>query len=221
MIRACIFDLDGTLLDTINTISHYGNMALKEYDIEPYEPDDYKYMVGDGAKTLIKRMLDGRGMAGDDELFEKVFNVYNTEYNKDVEYGTKPYDGIEELLKELKNTGIITAVLSNKPDFAAIEAVKTFLNGYFDLVHGQRENIKIKPEPDGVFEILKELNLKIDEVLYIGDTATDMKTGKSAGAYTVGVLWGFRDRAELEGANADEIIDYPDKILEIIKRLNG
>ncbi len=220
MIKACIFDLDGTLLDTIGTISYYGNMALESYCVAPYAPDDYKYMVGNGAKILIERMLDGRGKSGDIELFNKVFELYNTEYNKNVEYLTEPYEGICELLKALKEKGIVTAVLSNKPDYAAGEAVKTFLNGYFDVVHGQREGIKIKPSPEGVFEILSELNLKADEILYIGDTATDMQTGKSAGAYTIGVLWGFRDRAELEGAHADIIIEKPCEIIDILNRFN-
>ena len=221
MIKACVFDLDGTLLNTINTITYYANLALEHYGIEPYNTDDYKYMVGNGAKILIERMLDGRGFSGDNEMFDKVFGFYNEKYNSDVEYLTAPYDGICELLDNLKKEGITTAVLSNKPDYAAGEAVKTFLNGYFDVVHGQHDGIEIKPSPEGVFEILNELGLTSDEILYIGDTATDMQTGKSANAYTIGVLWGFRLRDELEGANADAIIEHPSEIYNILKKING
>ena len=221
MIKACVFDLDGTLLNTINTITYYANLALEHYGIEPYNTDDYKYMVGNGAKILIERMLDGRGFSGDNEMFDKVFGFYNEKYNSDVEYLTAPYDGICELLDNLKKEGITTAVLSNKPDYAAGEAVKTFLNGYFDVVHGQRDGIEIKPSPEGVFEILNELGLTSDEILYIGDTATDMQTGKSANAYTIGVLWGFRLRDELEGANADAIVEHPSEIYNILKKING
>lgn len=221
MIKACVFDLDGTLLNTIDTITYYGNLSLEHYGIEPYTTDEYKYLVGNGAKILVERMLDGRGFSNDAEMFNKVFTYYNEKYNSDVEYLTAPYDGICELLDNLKSKGIKTAVLSNKPDYAACEAVKTFLNGYFDVVHGQREGVKIKPSPEGVFEILDELGLNSDEILYIGDTATDMQTGKSANAYTIGVLWGFRLRDELEGANADIIINHPMEIMDILNDING
>ncbi len=221
MIKACVFDLDGTLLNTIDTITYYGNLALEHYGIEPYNTDDYKYMVGNGARILVERMLEGRGFSGNNEMFDKVFGYYNEKYNNDVEYLTAPYDGICELLENLKKDDIKTAVLSNKPDYAAGEAVKTFLNGYFDVVHGQRDGVEIKPSPDGVFEILNELGITSDEILYIGDTATDMQTGKSANAYTIGVLWGFRLRDELEGANADVIIEHPSEIFDILKKING
>ncbi len=216
MIKACIFDLDGTLLNTVNTISYYGNKALCEYGLEPYPTDDYKYMVGNGAKILVERMLKGRGKEGDLELFEKVFKLYNELYDNDVEYGTQPYDGICDLLDELNARGILTAVLSNKPDFASREAVETFLGGYFDVVHGQREGIPIKPAPDGAIEIMKELGVDANEVLYIGDTWIDMQTGKKSGAFTIGVLWGFRDREELQSNNADAIIEKPSQILDYL-----
>ncbi len=220
MIKACLFDLDGTLLDTISTISYYGNLALEKFGIESIETDEYKYFVGNGAKLLVERMLNFRN-AYTEEMFDKVFEYYNEQYNADVKRYTAPYDGIEDLISELKSQGILTAVISNKPDYAACEAVKMFFkDGSFDIVHGQREGIKIKPDPEGAVDILETLDVKPEETVYVGDTWIDMQTGKSLGAHTVGVLWGFRKYDELNTHGADIIISEPKEILAYIKELN-
>lgn len=221
MIKACLFDLDGTLLDTISTISYYGNLALNKFGIESIETDEYKYFVGNGAKLLVERMLNFRD-SYTEEMFDKVFEYYNDRYNADVKRYTAPYDGIEELIKNLKDNGILTAVISNKPDYAACEAVKTFFGeNSFDIVHGQREGIKIKPDPEGAADILTTLGVKPEETVYVGDTRVDMRTGKSLGAYTIGVLWGFRDFEELQTNGADRIISHPREIMECIKEINA
>lgn len=221
MIKACLFDLDGTLLDTISTISYYGNLALNKFGIESIETDEYKYFVGNGAKLLVERMLKFRD-SYTEEMFDKVFEYYNDRYNADVKRYTAPYDGIEELIKNLKDNGILTAVISNKPDYAACEAVKTFFGeSSFDIVHGQREGIKIKPDPEGAADILTTLGVKPEETVYVGDTRVDMQTGKSLGAYTIGVLWGFRDFEELQTNGADRIISHPREIMECIKEINA
>lgn len=220
MIKACLFDLDGTLLDTLSTISYYGNLALNKYGIESVENDEYKYFVGNGAKLLVERMLKFRN-AYTDEMFDKVFEYYNEQYNADVKRYTAPYDGVTQLIKELRSQGIYTAVISNKPDYAACEAVNTFFGeNMFDVVHGQREGIKIKPDPEGAIDILNTLKVKPEETVYVGDTWIDMQTGKSLGAYTIGVLWGFRDFDELKNHGADRIISSPKEILECINELN-
>ena len=219
MIKACIFDLDGTLLDTIPTISYYCNLTLEEFGFEPIEPDEYKYFVGNGAKLLVERMIERVG-ADKDKYFDKMFKFYTRAYDKDVSYLTKPYDGIPELLARLKTKGIHVCVLSNKPDFAACEAIRTFLGDLVDLTHGARDGIALKPSTEGIDEILKESGLRADECLYIGDTNVDMQTGKAAGMYTIGVLWGFRKRDELIDSGADAIAQHPDEIAAILDKMN-
>ena len=132
-------------------------------------------------------------------------------------YQVKPYDDIPKLLAALKEKGLKITVLSNKPHAQTIDVVETlFGKGYFDVIQGQKPEVPIKPSPAGVYEILKQLSLKIDDILYLGDTGTDMQTGKSAGVFTVGVLWGFRKREELEENGADAIIAQPLEALEYI-----
>ncbi len=219
MIKLCIFDLDGTLLDTLGTISYYGNEALKKCGIEPILKEDYKYHVGQGIYNLIKNMLNAKNCCTE-ENFNKVFKIYDDAYNSNTTYKTEVYDGIKELLDNLKRDGIKIAVMSNKPDFATKSVAYDFFGrGYFDIVLGQRENIAIKPDPYSVIEIINKLDVSKEEVIYIGDTSVDMKTGKNAGLNTVGVLWGFRDEKELTESGADLIISNPNELYEYIKEL--
>jgi phosphoglycolate phosphatase len=214
--KAVIFDLDGTLTDTIASIKYCGDRALAHFGYGPFPESDYKYFVGDGAANLVKRAL---AASGDATLthFDEAFELYKKYFAADCMYQVKPYEGIRELLDALKARGIKIAVLSNKPHAQTIDVVETvFGKNYFDLLQGQREGIPIKPDPGGVFEILRQLGLEVSDTLYLGDTATDMKTGKSAGAFTVGALWGFRDRRELEEAQADAIIAKPGELLNFL-----
>lgn len=216
MKRAVIFDLDGTLSDSIASIKYCGDRALKPFGYGPFPESDYKYFVGDGAANLIKRALRA---GGDEELvhFEEAFALYKEYFAADCMYQVKPYDGIPELLAALKEKGMKIAVLSNKPHDQTIDVIETlFGKGYFDMVQGQKDGLPIKPDPSGVFAILRQLDLTVNDILYLGDTATDMKTGKSAGAFTVGALWGFRDRKELEEGRADAIIAHPLELLKLV-----
>ncbi len=216
MTKICIFDLDGTLLDTIKTIKYYGDLALSEFGIEPIPEERYKLIVGTGIKNLIKGMLEYRECYSED-LFSKVFKVYDDAYNANTFYKTEIYSGILETLKKLKAKGIKTAIVSNKPDFATKEVVEYFFGkDCFDYVTGQKPNGPLKPDPHEVLNIISTFNLKKSECIYIGDTAIDMKTGKGAGLYTVGVLWGFRKREELIDNGADKIIAAPEELLGII-----
>ena len=220
MIKACVFDLDGTLLNTLTTISYYGNLALNEFGIEAIDTDEYKYLVGNGAKILVERMLKFRS-AYTEEMFKKVYDFYNEKYNADVRKYTEPYSGIPQMLKSLKDMGIALGVISNKPDYAACEAINNFFDAdIFDVVHGQREGIKIKPDPEGALDILASLGAEPSETVYAGDTWIDMQTGKNMGAYTIGVLWGFRDYDELKENGADLIINSPDEIVKYISETN-
>lgn len=216
MKKAVIFDLDGTLSDSIASIKYCGDKALGAFGYGPFTEQQYKYFVGDGAANLIRRAL---AAGGDTELvhFQEVFALYREIFRENCMYQVKPYEGIPELIEGLKEKGIKIAVLSNKPHVETVNVIETlFGEGCFDSIQGQKENVAIKPSPEGVFQILKALELTAEEILYLGDTATDMKTGKSAGAFTVGALWGFRDRAELEEGGADVIIEHPLQVLKLL-----
>ena len=214
--KAVIFDLDGTLSDSIHSIKYCTDKVLSEWGYEPFTEKEYCYFVGDGAANLIKRALIARG---DTKLqyFEEAFARYKEIFRKNCMYEVKPYEGIIELLDALKKKGLAIAVLSNKPHAETIQVIETlFGKDYFDVIQGQKENVAIKPSPEGVFQILKQLSLTPEEILYLGDTSTDMKTGKGAGAFTIGALWGFREREELEDNHADAIIENPLQLLEFV-----
>ncbi len=216
MKKAVIFDLDGTLSDSISSIKYSCDKALEPLGYGPLTVSQYKIFVGDGAANLVKRALYA---CGDTELkyFEDVFARYKDIFALHCMDGVKPYDGITELIAALKEKGIRLAVLSNKPHTETIHVVETLFGpACFDVIQGQKENVAIKPSPEGVFCILKEMNLTAEEILYVGDTCTDMRTGKGAGAFTVGCLWGFRDRTELEENHADAIIEKPIHLLDYI-----
>lgn len=218
MLKLCVFDMDGTLVDTIQSIAYFANNALNKYGLPSIETEKYKLLVGNGARVLVERMI--KTVGGSEEQFEKVLPEYNTTYDNDFLYLTEAYAGVCEMLSELKKLGIKTAILSNKPDVTAKKVSEAlFEEGLIDVCYGARDGIALKPDPAGVFEILKEFGATKEECLYIGDTATDIKTAKNAGLTSIGVLWGFRDRAELESAGADHIIQNPAEIIEIAKPL--
>lgn len=207
MIKACIFDLDGTLTRTQESIARPINMTLKYYGLPEQPVEDYNYFAGDGIKNALERALKA---AGDTEAahLEEGLPMCRKWMNEDPLYHVEPYPHVIESIHALKDKGIKIAVFSNKPHESAVNVVETiFGKGLFDHVQGQTDRIPIKPDPAGVYEILKEFGVKKEECLYFGDTNTDMMTGHNAGLYTVGVTWGFRPRAELEEYKADCIID--------------
>ena len=217
MIKLCIFDLDGTVLDTVHTIAYYGNLALSKNGIEPIDDAEYNYFAGNGAVNLVKRMLRYRGVLTE-ERFNKVFADYNAAYNANTAYLTAPFAGIVDTLDAIKAQGIKIAILSNKPHFATCGVISSlFGEGYFDCVYGQRENVPLKPDPAAVHQLIAEMDVKHDQCLYIGDTGTDMETGKNAALFTIGVLWGFRGEEELVANGADLIIEKPCQLLDCIK----
>ena len=216
MKKAVIFDLDGTLSDSIHSIKYCTDKALEPLGYGPFTVEQYYYFAGDGAANLIKRALTA---GGDTELthFKEAYERYLEIFAENCMYQVKPYEGIPSLLKALKEKGIAIAVLSNKPHQETVEVMESlFGKHYFDVIMGQQENVPLKPSPQGVFLILEKLGLGPEDILYLGDTATDMKTGKSAGAFTIGALWGFRDKKELLDSHADAIIEKPLQLLDYI-----
>ncbi len=214
--KAVIFDLDGTLSDSIHSIKYCTDRALEPFGLGPFSVEEYKYFVGDGAATLIRRALAAGGDA-EGAHFDQAFARYKELFAVDCMYEVKPYEGIVELLHSLKERGVKLAVLSNKPHAETVRVIEyLFGKDVFDVLHGQIEGVPIKPDPTGAFRIMEQLSLKPEEVLYLGDTATDMKTGKSAGLFTIGALWGFRKREELEEHHADAIIGHPMEMLDYL-----
>ena len=220
MIKACIFDLDGTVANTINSISYFANNALTNAGFPAIDTEKYKILVGNGAKVLVERMLDTVG--ADPEYYDAVAHEYNSKYDADFLYLTEPYEGIVDMMLKLGEMGIKVAILSNKPHETTIKiADALFPEGSVDICYGARKGIPLKPDPQGVYEILDKLGIKKEECLYIGDTGTDMKTGKSAGLYTIGVLWGFRGKEELENNGSDAIVSHPSEIIDIVTKFNS
>lgn len=214
--KAVVFDLDGTLNDTIASIKRSADEALGRFGFGPYTVEQYKYFVGDGAAVLVERCLEA---GGDKEHvhFKEAYAEYQKVFEKYCMYRVRPYEGIRELLSALKARDVKLAVLSNKPHRRTVEVIQeVFGEECFDIVLGQTEGIQRKPSPEGVFYILKQLGLTAEEILYLGDTGTDMQTGKAAGAFTVGALWGFRTKEELEENRADAVIDHPLKLLDYL-----
>lgn len=210
-----IFDLDGTLTDTLQAIAYFGNTALTKNGFDAIKTDKYRYLVGDGRDVLIHRMLAEHN-ADTKENFDRVGEDYDIAYNSDMLYLTKPYDGIVKSLEKLSKNNTL-AVLSNKPDNIVKYIVNTlFPNGLFASVDGQRSGIPTKPSPVGATAIAHRLGFSPEECVFIGDTNVDIHTGKNAGMKTVGVLWGFRDREELERAGADIIVEKTEQLADIL-----
>lgn len=217
MKRAVIFDLDGTLLNTVESMAVAGNRMLRDLGLRPQPVDRYRYYAGDGADMLVQRALLE---AGDVELsrYEEAKARYRAYFARSCTYHVRPYQGILELLNGIKGRGARTAVLSNKPHRQTLEVIQAYFPGVFDAVQGQTEAVPRKPDPVGVRAILKKLNLKAEDCLYVGDTNVDMMTAHAAGIFGVGVLWGFRTREELEQNHADAIVNTPAEILQILSR---
>ena len=208
MIKACIFDLDGTLARTQESIARPVNLTLEQYGLPAQPVEAFNYFAGDGLKNALRRALTAAGDTQADEHTEESIDKCRELMESDPCYMVEPYEYVEWALGELKAKGIRIAVFSNKPHVSAISVVETiFGKGVFDHIQGQTERIPIKPDPTGVFEILREFGAEKDECLYFGDTNTDMMTAHNAGVTAVGVTWGFRPRAELEKYSADIIID--------------
>jgi phosphoglycolate phosphatase len=213
--RAVLFDLDGTLLDTLDDLADSMNASLRRFGFPPHSVDSYRYLVGDGLLNLVSRALpEGHR---DEKTIDQVASAEWEEYSRNWANKTHPYDGIPELLDALQERGIPMCVLSNKPDdFTRIIVQKFLSNWRFDVVRGQSEDTPIKPDPSAANQIALELGLRNSEFLYVGDSNTDMKTGNAAGMFAVGVLWGFRRRDELIAAGAKALIERPTDLLKFV-----
>ena len=224
MIKACIFDLDGTLLDTLTQISYYLNTTLKGHGMDEIDLPTVRNFVGNGGHNLVTRALThvGREDMLKPELFNAFFKEYLDFYNSGVDYLVEPYEGIHEALRALSAAGVRLAVRSNKPHSTVVPVVEKFFPGIFEVVQGAEDSIPIKPDPKSCASVLASLGLPAEQTAFIGDSEVDMETAKNYGAgLAVGVSWGFRDRAVLESSGADIILDAAKLIPEAIARANG
>lgn len=212
MYQCCIFDLDGTIINTIHSLSHSISLTMKHFGFGPVDEAHTKTFVGDGFRKFVERALI---YSGDQNLacYQEALEVYQKVFQENCLYQIEPYQEMPELLRFLKERHVKIAVLTNKGHGQAVECVETvYGKGFFDLITGEGRGLKLKPDPAGVFYTARTLGVKPEECLYFGDTNTDMKTGKNAGLDTVGVTWGFRGRKELEVFEPKYLIDRPSEI---------
>ena len=214
MKKTVIFDLDGTLLDSIEDIASSMNKVLESLQLPTHKIEDYKHFVGGGVDILVENALSNQSK----EIKDEVTKRFKIEYDGKLHSKTLPYDGIYELLDELKKLDINLAVLSNKPHEFTVSYVNHFFKNYnFKEVHGQKKDVPKKPDPKAALDIVKCLDSSCENTYFIGDTKIDMQTAKSANMTAIGVLWGFRDEKELRDFGADFIVSNPLEILKIIK----
>ena len=210
-----IFDLDGTLLDTVADLAASTNYALNLGGFPTYDTKAYKLFIGNGINKLFERVLPkGEKTLENILLIRQHFLEYYGSHNAEL---TKPYPGIKALLIGLQNEGLKLAVASNKYQKGAEELIHHFFPKInFTVVFGQRENIPTKPDPTIVFEILALTNEKKEDVIYVGDSGVDMQTAFNSGIDAIGVTWGFRSRKEIEEFSPKHIVDKPSQILPLI-----
>lgn len=212
--KGMIFDLDGTLIDTISDIGESMNEVLKEFKFPTYEIEDYKIKVGGGFRGLAINCLPADV---EDKVIKEVTNRFSEIYDKKFNRISKSYESIGDVLQQLVDKNILLGVNSNKDDkYSKILVKENFPNIPFVNILGNRKNISPKPDPYSALEIIKSMELLKDEVLYIGDSKTDIQTAKNAGIDSLGVVWGFRGIEELEKYGATHIISEPYEILKFI-----
>ena len=211
-VRALIFDLDGTLLDTLEDLADSMNEVLASEGFAQHPVDAYRYFVGDGVEMLVRRAVGSKD--AEDRLVRHCLARMEKEYGRRWANKTRRYPGISELLDELEKRGLPKAVFSNKPDAFTRLIVGQFLAGWqFAAIRGARPGFPKKPDPAGALEIAAQWAIEPSAILYLGDTNTDMKTALAAGMFAVGATWGFRPAAELKESGAFRLVEHPLEVL--------
>ena len=216
--KAVIFDLDGTLLDSLQDLAETLNTVLSSHDLPVHELDEYRLLVGYGMQELVRKAVPEK-LNSDKALIDTLLGEMKEKYSRTWKNNTRPYPGIAELLDWLAKTGLKRGILSNKPDEFTKLCVETLLSSWqFDLVMGHHEGIRHKPDPEGALLIAAEFGCSPEEILYIGDSSVDMQTAKAAGMFPLGVLWGFRSEEELRNHGAGTLAKVPDDIRKYLSR---
>ncbi len=218
-IAAALFDLDGTLLDTLADLGNCMNTALTRLGYPEHPLERYRYFVGDGMETLARRCL---AEATDDEaVVARLVAEMRREYGRRWALATRPYDGVPGMLTELAAMGLRLAVLSNKPhDFTGRVVTHFFPDHRFEVVWGARPEFAKKPDPAGALALAAAMDLAPAAFVYLGDTNTDMQTARAAGMLPVGACWGFRDAAELSASGARYLVWHPTEVVDLVRKLN-
>lgn len=213
MIKACIFDLDGTLLNTLEDLTDAVNFSMEKNNFPLRSIEEVRRFVGNGVATLMDRAVPQGTPAGEILTCLSDFKVYYSMHKQDK---TCPYPGISDLLSRLHESGIKLAIVSNKFDRAVKELAEFYFPGLISVAIGESDSIRKKPAPDTVYEALSLLAVNQSEVIYVGDSETDIETAKNAGVRQIGVTWGFRDRDTLKRHGASDLIDAPMELMEYI-----
>lgn len=220
-IKAVIFDLDGTLLNTLEDLTGSTNAALQQYSYPTRTIDEVRRFVGNGVKLLMLRAL-GIEKPEDNADFEDIFAAFRAHYAEHSNDHTRPYDGVLELMERLRDAGIEMAIVSNKLDVAVKQLNEIYFSEYISVAIGENEaaGVRKKPAPDTVYAALRELGVTAEESIYIGDSEVDLATAKNSGLPCISVLWGFRDKECLLEHGAQTLCDTPEQVWETITRLH-
>ena len=219
MYRWVIFDLDGTLLNTIDDLADAGNWVCEQHGWPVHMIKEYRYMVGNGIPKLVERFtpLEHR----DPETLKRVLAEFSARYDAHKEDKTAPYPGMVELIRRLDDAGVVTAVLSNKADDLAGPVVERYYPGLFTVVQGALPGVPVKPDPALLHRLMERMGADPDDTLFVGDSNVDIQTAKNGDLPGCGVLWGFRTQAELEEADADFLVSDPEQLYALITAKNG
>jgi len=213
--KAILFDLDGTLLDTLRDLADAGNAALRELGCPAHSTEDYKYFIGKGMEELSRQILPEENR--DKQTVAKSLSLVKQYYNRYWKRNSRPYPGIAEMLTGLEKQGIVKVVFSNKPDeFTGVMVRELLPKWKFEIIRGALPGVPIKPDPTAALQIAAELKIAPKKFIYLGDSATDMQTANAAGMYAVGALWGFRTAEELLGGGAKVLVKEPLEMLKLI-----
>ena len=211
-----IFDIDGTLLYTIDTITYFINKTLEKYGYKEVPKEKIEEFVGNGPKVLVNKSLDYVGAREDEAYRKEVLDFYNKTYDDNPAYLTRAYDGIGEVLDEFKKRGEILVCFSNKPDETCNKVIpEVFGKDYFDFILGYKDTYQRKPSAEGIMILKERFGVNYSDIIYFGDSEVDIRCGKNANIFTVACSWGFRSRELLEGENPDLLIDTPRQMLTI------
>ncbi len=215
MIRLCFFDLDGTLLSTLDTIRYHLNNTLLHFGLKEISPDECRSFIGNGARKLVMRSAEKSGLT-DPDAVGAVLDMYNSSYDANPIPNTFIYPGVAELVDELYRGGYKLAVLTNKPHQTAVKLIEHFFPGKFDCIMGGG-GAPLKPDPSTALAIAESLGCSASECAFVGDSSVDIMTGKNMGAMaSIGVLWGFRTKEELLMSGADHIAERAEDILKFL-----
>lgn len=216
MFKAAIFDLDGTLLDSVKDLENACNFALSKFNLPYVDSQNYKLLLGNGRYYMVKSIVEKYFSVNKEEIINQFLNYFNTYYKEHMLDNTKPFNEITKLLEELEKNNIVTAILSNKPDDFTKTLVSNIFKDKVKVTYGLRDGYKAKPNPDTLLDIIDMLKLEKSDCVYIGDTEIDISTAKNANIKSIGVLWGYRSKSLLEQEGADYIASSVKELKDII-----